>query len=351
MPAIRLRRLRKNSAMRNLFRETQLHPRDIILPYFVVEGKKKKEPIKSIPGIYRLSIDNLIKDVVEAQEMGIEAILLFGIPKSKDEIGSGAYQKNGVAQKAIRALKKNFKDLIVITDVCLCEYTSHGHCGIVKPRATSRKPQATKRSLKPAAWSLEPDYIIDNDAALKVLARIALSHAEAGADLVAPSAMMDGQVKTVRETLDKNEFKEVGILAYSAKYASNFYGPFREALDSAPQFGDRKSYQMDFANSDEALREVKQDIDEGADIIMVKPALAYLDIIYRVKEKFNVPLAAYNVSGEYAMIKAYCQMSDIRYQKSDIEKKIVLEILTSIKRAGADLIISYFAKDIAKVLT
>ena len=328
MQAIRLRRLRKDSANRDLFRETQLHPKNIILPYFVVEGKKKKEAIKSMPGIYRFSIDNLIKDIAEAQEMGIQAILLFGIPKSKNEIGSRAYKKNGIVQKAVRAIKKNFKDLTVITDICLCGYTSHGHCGIIKKSKT--KNQKSK--------------IIDNDATLKVLAKIALSHAEAGVDLVAPSSMMDGQVKAIRETLDKNGFKDVAILAYSAKYASNFYGPFREALDSAPQFGDRKSYQMDFANSDEALREIKQDIDEGADIVMVKPALCYLDIIYKVKEKFNVPVAAYNVSGEYSLIK---KLSNGDRAK---ERDLGLEVLTAIKRAGADLIISYFGKEVGKWL-
>lgn len=340
MQAIRLRRLRKDSASRDLFRETQLHPKNIILPYFVVEGKKKKEAIESMLGIYRLSVDNLIKDVVEAQEKGIEAILLFGIPKSKDEIGFRAYQRNGVVQKAIRAIKKRFKDLVVITDVCLCGYTSHGHCGIVKLQAASRKPQATKRGLKPETWSLEPDYMIDNPATLEVLTKIALSHAEAGADLVAPSAMMDGQVKAIRETLDKNGFKDVGILAYSAKYASNFYEPFREALDSRPRFGDRKSYQMDYRNSDEALRKIKQDINEGADVVMVKPALAYLDIIYRAKKEFSIPIAAYNVSGEYSMIKKLSAGDRTK------ERDLGLEVLTAIKRAGADLIISYFGKEV-----
>jgi len=318
MQVVRLRRLREKSTIRDWISETELHPKNIILPYFVVEGKGTREPIKSMPGVYHLSIDNLLKDIPEA--VGIQSILLFGIPESKDRLGSQAYKKDGVVQKAIRAVKKKFKNLIVILDVCLCGYTSHGHCGIVK------------------------DGKIDNDASLEALAKIALSYAEAGADFVAPSAMMDGQVKAIRDTLDENGFKDVGILAYSAKYASNFYGPFREALDSAPQFGDRRTYQMDFRNSDEALREIKQDIDEGADIVMVKPALAYLDIIYRAKQKFNVPIAAYNVSGEYSMIKKLSGGDRIK------ERDLALEILTSIKRAGADLIISYFGKEIGKWL-
>ncbi len=315
---IDLRRLREKSFVRDWISETQLHPKNIILPYFVVEGKKVKNPIKAMPGVYHLSIDNLLKDIPEA--VGIKSILLFGIPKTKDKTGSQAYRNDGVIQKAIRAVKKTFKDLIVITDVCLCGYTTHGHCGIVKGKR------------------------IDNDVSLKILAKIALSHAEAGADFVAPSAMMDGQVRAIRQSLDKKGFKDVGILAYSAKYASNFYGPFREALDSRPQFGDRKSYQMDFRNADEALREIKQDVDEGADIVMVKPALAYLDIIYRAKQEFNIPIAAYNVSGEYSAIKKLSEGDKTK------EKGLALEVLTSIKRAGADLIISYFGKEIGKWL-
>lgn len=310
---IRLRRLRRNEIIRDLVAETRISAEDLVMPYFVIEGKMGCVPIKSMPGINRLSIDNLIKDIKELKYLGIKAVLLFGIPRKKDEEGSEAYRKGGIVQKAIKAIKKDIEDIIVITDVCLCGYTSHGHCGIVKTQ----------------------NYIVDNDETLKILAKIALSHAEAGADLVAPSAMMDGQVRAIRESLDKNGFKDAGILAYSAKYASNFYGPFREALDSSPQFGDRKSYQMDYRNSDEALREIEQDIEDGADIVMVKPALAYLDIIYRAKERFNIPLAAYNVSGEYAMVK---------------DKNLVLEILTSIKRAGADLIITYHAKEVARWL-
>ncbi len=318
MQAVRLRRLREKAFIRNWISETQLHPKQIILPYFVIEGRSVKREIKAMPGVYHLSIDNMLKDLKEAY--GIKAVLLFGVTKTKDRVGSQSYNKNGTVQKAIKAIKKKYKDLIIMTDICLCGYTSHGHCGIVRGKR------------------------IDNDETLKILAKIALSHAEAGADFVAPSAMMDGQVKAIRKALDKRGFEDVGILAYSAKYASNFYGPFREALDSAPQFGDRKSYQMDFRNAEEALREIKQDIDEGADIVMVKPALAYLDIIHRAKEKFNIPIAAYNVSGEYSMIKKASNGDKAR------ERDLALEVLTSIKRAGADFIISYFGKEVGKWL-
>ena len=322
----RLRRLRKNQMIRDLAAETNLTINNFILPYFVIEGRNKKEKIKSMPGIYHFSIDNLLKDIDEAIKLGIHAILLFGIVKKKDKFGSSAYNENGIVQKAARAIKKEFPGLITITDVCLCGYTSHGHCGLLC---------LTQRSV---------NFKVDNDRTLKVLAKIALSHAEAGADFVAPSAMVDGQVETIRQDLDKQGFQDVGILSYSAKYASNFYGPFREAVESAPKFGDRKAYQMDYRNADEALREIKQDITEGADIVMVKPALAYLDIIYRAKQKFNVPLAAYNVSGEYAMIK---KLANGNKEK---ERGLALEVLSSIKRAGADLIISYFGKKIGKWL-
>lgn len=327
MQAVRLRRLRERDAIRDWVSETELHPKNIILPYFVAEGKKVREPVKSMPGVYHLSIDNLLKDIPEAY--GIKSILLFGIPKTKDKTGSQAYKKNGIVQKAIKAIKKEFKDLIVVTDVCLCGYTFYGHCGIIGTQNPKSKTE---------------DYIVDNDATLKVLAKIALSHAEAGCDFVAPSAMMDGQVGAIRKTFEREGFKDVGILAYSAKYASNFYGPFREALDSTPQFGDRKTYQMDFRDSDQALREIKQDMDEGADIVMVKPALAYLDIIHRAKQKFDIPIAAYNVSGEYSMVKRLSGKDRIK------ERDLALEVLTSIKRAGADLIISYFGKEIGKWL-
>ncbi len=336
MPPVRLRRLRRDKRLRDWVSEVQLAPHDFILPYFIVEGRKISYPIKSMPGVSRLSMDTLVMDLDKAVELGIRSILLFGITRFKDNSGSPAYRNNGVIQKAIREVKKNFKDIVVITDVCLCGYTSHGHCGIIT------KEQRAK--------SKEQSYVIDNDKTLKMLAKIALSHADSGADFVAPSAMMDGQVGAMRKALDIKGFKDVGILSYSAKYASNFYGPFREAFNSKPQFGDRKTYQMDFRNSDEALREIRLDIDEGADIVMVKPALCYLDIIYRAKRDFNIPIAAYNVSGEYAMVKAYCEVQGSRFKVQGIEKDLVLEILTCIKRAGADFIITYWAKDVAKWL-
>jgi len=320
MQTISLRKSRKSKAIRDLVSETRISVKDLIFPYFVVEGSNVRQEIKSMPGVFRLSVDNFLKDAKETRKLGINMLLLFGLPQKKDIRGSESYSKDGVVQKALRAIKKGTEDITVITDVCLCGYTSHGHCGIVR------------------------DKKIDNDVSIKVLVKIALSHAEAGADFVAPSAMMDGQVKAIRQALDKKGFKDTRILAYSAKYASNFYGPFRDALDSTPQFGDRKTYQMDFRNSDEALREIEQDIDEGADIVMVKPALAYLDIIYKAKQKFNVPIAAYNVSGEYSMIKKVSEGDKIK------ERDLVLETLTSIKRAGADLIITYFGKEITKWL-
>jgi len=329
MAFARLRSLRRTAQIRDLFAETRILSGDLIMPYFVIEGINKKNPIESMPGVYHLSIDNLIEDAEEAKGLGIKAILLFGVSPKKDLSGSEAYGKSGIVQKAIKAIKRNIKDIVVISDVCLCGYTSHGHCGIVKAQSLKHKAQ---------------NYIIDNDETLKILAKAALSHAEAGVDFVAPSAMMDGQVKAIREALDKNGFSKAGIFAYSAKYASNFYGPFREALDSQPQFGDRKTYQMDYRNSDEALREIKQDIEEGADIVMVKPALAYLDIIRRAKQNFSIPVAAYNVSGEYALVKFGAKKGLFN------EKEITLEILTAIKRAGADLIVSYHAREVARWL-
>lgn len=333
MPFARIGRLRRSGHIRDLVSQTNLRAEDLIMPYFAVPGKDKKEAITAMPGIYRLSVDNLIKDVKEAKKMGIKAILIFGIPERKGVSWAGAYNKDGITQKAARAIRENIKDITIITDVCLCAYTAEGHCGIISGQRAA------------------DSGLIDNDATLKVLVKIALSHAGAGADFVAPSAMMDGQVRAIRRALDKEGFGDTGILAYSAKYASNFYGPFREALDSRPRFGDRKSYQMDCRNSAEALREIEQDINEGADMVMVKPALAYLDIIYRAKQRFNVPLAAYNVSGEYAMVKkAYCSSIENRASDIETEKKLILEILTSIKRAGADLIITYHAKEVAKFL-
>lgn len=319
-PQYRPRRLRKNENLRRMVRETYLHIDDLIFPLFVRPGKGIKEPISSMPGNYRFSIDELVKEVVSVKNLGIPAIILFGIPEKKDELGSEAYAKDGIIQSAIKAIKDAVPDIIVITDVCLCEYTSHGHCGVIK------------------------NGEIDNDATLELLAKEAVSHAEAGADMVAPSDMMDGRVKAIREALDQAGFSHIPIMSYAVKYASAFYGPFREAAESAPQFGDRRSYQMDPPNAREAVREAALDVAEGADIIMIKPALPYLDIIYRVRKAVNRPIAAYNVSGEFAMLKAAIANGWLE------EKRVVLEALTSIKRAGADLILTYFAKDVAKWL-
>ncbi len=319
-PEYRPRRLRKNKGFRSLIRETALSVNDFISPLFIVPGKEVKKPLASMPGIFQQSADHAIKDVQALQSLGVPAVLLFGIPEKKDETASGAFAKDGVIQRAVRRIKEKCPDMLIVTDVCLCEYTSHGHCGMLDKGD------------------------VDNDATLEVLAETALSHARAGADMVAPSAMMDGQVGAIREALDESGFEMLPIMAYSAKYASSFYGPFREAAESKPQFGNRKSYQMDPANSDEAIREMTLDAGEGADIIMVKPALPYLDIIRRAKEEFDLPVAAYNVSGEFAMIKAAAQMGWIDGEAA------MMESLTAIKRAGADIIISYFAAEAAKLL-
>lgn len=319
-PSERLRRLRSSKDLRRMVKETRLDVDNLIYPLFVVPGKDIKKEIGSLPGNFHLSVDNLVKEAKEAKNLGIPAIMLFGLPEHKDEEGSQAYAKDGIIQLTVRAVKDALPDFTLITDVCLCQYTSHGHCGLVK------------------------DGRLLNDPTLELLAKTALSQVKSGSDLVAPSAMMDGQVQVIRQTLDENGYDNIPIMAYSAKYASSFYGPFREAAGSAPQFGDRKSYQMDPANVEEALREVRLDLEEGADIVMVKPALAYLDVISRVKQEFNIPLAAYNVSGEYALIKAAAAKGWID------EKKVVLEVLTSIKRAGADVILTYFAKEVAKWL-
>ena len=319
-PEYRARRLRKNENFRRLIRETSLSVNDLVYPLFAVPGKSVKKPITSMPGQFQLSVDYIAKEARQAFELGIPAVLLFGIPAKKDEMATGAFAKDGIVQQAVHRIKNEVPDILVITDVCLCEYTSHGHCGM-----------------------LEKDCV-QNDATLEVLAETAVSLARAGADIVAPSAMMDGQVAAIREVLDENSFEDTPIMAYAAKYASSFYGPFREAAESAPQSGDRKSYQMDPANSDEAMREITLDVSEGADIIMVKPALAYLDIICRVKQEFDLPLAAYNVSGEYSMIKAAASLGWLD------EEKAMLESLTAIKRAGADIIITYFALQMAKLL-
>ena len=319
-PITRMRRLRKTETLRRMVRETVLSVDDFIFPLFVQHGEGVKKEIPSMPGNYRFSVDELVKECREVVKLGIPAVILFGIPAHKDELGSEGIADDGIIQLAVRALKKKVPNLTVITDVCFCEYTGHGHCGHV----------------------IGND--VDNDSTLEWLGKMAVSHARAGADIVAPSDMMDGRVAAIRSALDKNGFSHLPILAYAAKFASAFYGPFRDAADSAPAFGDRRSYQMDPANGDEAVREVELDIQEGADMVMVKPALPYLDIIRRVKEKFHMPTAAYNVSGEFAMIKAAGQKGWID------EERVMLEALTSIKRAGADLILTYFAKDAARLL-
>ncbi|KAF0159016.1 MAG: porphobilinogen synthase [Syntrophaceae bacterium] len=319
-PEYRGRRLRKNDNLRRLVRETKLSVDNLVYPLFAVPGKSVKKPINSMPGQFQLSVDYIAKEAREAFELGIPAVLLFGIPAKKDESGTGAFAKDGIVQQAVKRIKNEVPEILVITDVCLCEYTSHGHCGILE------KGQ------------------VQNDMTLEVLAETALSQVRAGSDMVAPSAMMDGQIAALRETLDENGLEDIPIMAYSAKYASSFYGPFREAAECAPQFGDRKSYQMDPANADEAIREISLDVSEGADIIMVKPALAYLDVIYRARQEFDLPLGAYNVSGEYSMIKAAAQLGWLD------EEKAMLESLTAIKRAGADIIITYWAKQLAQVL-
>jgi len=316
----RHRRLRQNEVVRSMVRETFLQPSDFIYPLFAVEGTDIKKEISSLPGNYHLSIDRLQEVVEEMKEVGVKSVILFGIPDHKDECGSGAYAEDGIIQKAIRKIKEVDKNIYVITDVCMCEYTSHGHCGIIHGED------------------------VDNDETLEYIAKIALSHAKAGADMIAPSDMMDGRIDAIRDILDENGYKNIPIMAYSAKYCSAFYGPFREAADSAPSFGDRKTYQMDPANSREAMLEIEDDINEGADIIMVKPALSYLDVIRVARDRYDVPIAAYSVSGEYAMVKAAAKAGLID------EKRVALEMLTSIKRAGAKMIITYYAIEASRWL-
>ncbi len=320
-PINRPRRLRRTETMRRMVRETRLSPDNLILPLFVCPGRDVKRPVPSMPGVAQLSVDNAVREAREAHTAGVPAVILFGIPARKDSIGSEAWNDNGEVQRAVREIKEHVPGLAVITDVCLCEYTDHGHCGVVK------------------------GHDVDNDATLELLVREALSHARAGADIVGPSDMMDGRVGAIRRALDQNSFEHVAIMAYSAKFASAFYGPFRDAAESTPQFGDRRSYQMDPPNGDEAMREIALDLEEGADIVMVKPALPYLDLIWRAKHEFNVPVAAYNVSGEYAMLRAAGLNGWID------EDRAVMEVLTSIKRAGADMILTYFATDIARRLS
>jgi len=320
-PDYRPRRMRQSEAFRRMIRETVLTTNDFILPLFVIDGKGVKNPIESMPGHFQLSIDNLVKTARKAFEAGIPAIMLFGIPNKKDALATSAYAQDGIVQRAVKTLKNKLPDLAVITDVCLCQYTDHGHCGIIDGNR------------------------VDNDASLDLIARVALSHAKAGADMVAPSDMMDGRVAEIRNALDENNLSHIPIMAYAAKYCSAYYGPFRSAADSAPKFGDRRTYQMDPANALEAVREVTLDVEEGADIIMVKPALAYLDIISRVREEIDLPVAAYNVSGEFSMIKAAAQKGWLD------ETKVMLETLTAIKRAGADMILTYFAIEAAQAIT
>jgi len=314
--------LRRSPALRNLVRETNLTAHDFVLPLFVSEKIDKRRPIRSMPGVFQLPPGEIVDEARQAQDAGLQAVLLFGIPQIKDEQASGAYAENGVVQKALRALKDNCPEVVAITDVCLCEYMSHGHCGVTR---------------------IDGDHFhVLNDQSVDLLVKTALSHAQAGADMVAPSDMMDGRIGAIREALDANGFAETGIMSYAAKFASVFYGPFRDAAESPPQFGDRRSYQMDSANADEALREVGLDIDEGADIIMIKPALPYIDILWRVRERFRKPTAVYHVSGEYAMIKAAAEKGIVE------ERAAVLEIMTSLKRAGADIIVTYWARELAE---
>ena len=317
-PVNRPRRLRRTETMRRMMRETRLAPEDFVLPLFVCPGRDVKKPVVSMPGVAQMSVDNIVAEARETYAAGVPAVILFGIPEHKDATGTSAWNDDGEVQRAIREIKERVPGMAVITDVCLCEYTDHGHCGVVE------------------------NGDVDNDATLELLVRESLSHARAGADIVAPSDMMDGRVGAIRDALDQEGFHNVAIMAYSAKFASAFYGPFREAAESAPQFGDRRSYQMDPPNGDEAIREVMYDIEEGADIVMVKPALPYLDLIWRVKQEFGVPLAAYNVSGEYSMIRA----AGINGWLD--ERRATMEVLTAIKRAGADLILTYFAKEAAR---
>jgi porphobilinogen synthase len=320
----RPRRLRRSAALRNLVRETQLSVHDFVLPLFVSEKLDERRPIGSMPGVFQLPVEQIPDEACRARDFGLQAVLLFGIPQHKDEQASGAYSENGVIQKAVRSIKSKCPDLVTITDVCLCEYMSHGHCGVTR---------------------IDGDHFhVLNDESVELLVKTALSHAAAGVDMVAPSDMMDGRIGAIREALDAAGFDQTGIISYAAKFASSFYGPFREAAESPPQFGDRRSYQMDFANANEALREVALDIDEGADIVMVKPALPYLDILWRVRERFGKPTAVYHVSGEYAMVKSAVEKGLLD------ERAAALEIMTALKRAGADVIVTYWARELAKWL-
>ncbi|HUQ49666.1 MAG TPA: porphobilinogen synthase [Terriglobales bacterium] len=358
-PGTRMRRLRRTEPLRTLVRETRLTPESFIYPLFVCPGEGIRREVSSMPGVFNLSVDQAVKEAMEAKSLGIPAVILFGLPESKDEIASGAWADDGMVQRATRAIKAEVKDFLVIGDVCLCEYMSHGHCGVIKTGEPVKveKPrmavhsfyqggQQTDAAAKPAKSSaaVPADFEVDNDETLELLSKTAVSLAGAGVDIIAPSDMMDGRVEAIRHALDEEDFTNTPILSYAAKFASGYYGPFREAADSAPQFGDRRSYQMDGANVREALREIELDIDEGADMIMVKPALPYLDVIAAARQRFDLPLAAYQVSGEYAMIQAAAKNGWID------GPRVMMESLLSIKRAGADIVLTYFAKDAAKVL-
>ena len=339
-PVTRLRRLRQNDQLRSLVRETRLTPETFVYPLFVCPGEGVRKEVRSMPGVFNLSVDEAVKEASHAHSLGVPAIILFGLPETKDEVASGAWSEDGVVQQAARAIKREVPELVVLGDVCLCEYMSHGHCGVVRSSAGAQSLGAAV-AITP---SIAGDYEILNDATLELLARTSVSQARAGVDIVAPSDMMDGRVAAIRKALDEAGFSNTPILSYAAKFASAFYGPFREAADSAPQFGDRRSYQLDGANLREAMREIEQDIEEGADMIMVKPAMPYLDVIAAARERFDVPLAAYQVSGEYAMIEAAARNNWID------RERVMLESLVSIRRAGASIIVTYYAKEAARLL-
>src|SRR6266542_813481 len=338
-PATRLRRLRRTSALRSMVRETRLTPEAFVYPLFVCPGEGVRKEVSSMPGVFNLSVDEAVKEAREVKSLGIPAVILFGLPEKKDEIATGAWEDDGIVQRAARAMKRDIPELVLIGDVCLCEYTSHGHCGIVKP--SSPRPLGAAVASPPTTGT---DYEIVNDATLELLARTSVSLTNAGIDIIAPSDMMDGRVAAIRKALDQASYENTPILSYAAKFASAFYGPFREAADSAPQFGDRRSYQMDGANIREAMREIALDVEEGADMVMVKPAMPYLDVISAARERFDLPIAAYQVSGEYSMIEAAARNNWID------RERVILESLTSIRRAGASIILTYFAKDAAKLL-
>jgi len=360
-PATRLRRLRRTGALRSMVRETRLTPENFVYPLFVCPGEGVRKEVRSMPGVFNLSVDETVKEAREAQSLGIPALILFGLPEKKDEIATGAWDENGIVQRAARAIKAAVPDMVVIGDVCLCEYMSHGHCGVVRsshgPRsvgaaaressaAVAVKRGAVPKAIDAAAAKLahQPEYEIVNDATLELLEKTSVSLARAGVDIIAPSDMMDGRVAAIRKALDEAQFENTPILSYAAKFSSAFYGPFREAADSAPQFGDRRSYQMDGANIREAMREIELDIEEGADMVMVKPAMPYLDVIAAARERFDLPIAAYQVSGEYAMIEAAARNNWVD------RDRVIAESLTSIRRAGASVIVTYHAKDAAKLL-